>query len=316
MIYENNKEEKLKNQIIPQTSNDDFEEFWKSEVEKLRQKKLVVERKIKDFPYTNITTWEVKYNTHDDTIVKAYFSVPNDGKKKHACVIDYHGGGARKSVNVQYLACGVACFSIDVRSQGGETVDKANYSMGDMMGGIMTRGLIDKHEFYMKNIYLDAIRAVDVVASFEEVDTDKIITFGGSQGGALSVVAAALSGKVKKCYTVVTSYSCIDKRVEAGTGVFESTHAFLHANPQYTDAALNTLTYFDINNLISLIKVPTSFCIALADKICLPEYVYSVYTHANCEKDLSMVPFAPHGVPGSFFMKSCYDFAELAKECN
>lgn len=315
MIYEMNREEKLKGQIIPQTANADLKKFWKGEIDNLRRKKIEVERKKIDIPYTTFTTWEIKYNTHDDTIVSAYLSIPNDGKQKHPCVVEYHGGGGKKSICLQYLACGMACFSIDVRSQGGETIDRAEYSIGDNMGAIMTRGVIDKDEFYMKNIYLDAVRAIDVVATFEEIDAERIVTFGGSQGGALSIVAAALSGKVKKCYTVVTSYCCITKRVEAATGVFESTHGFLRANPKYTDAVLNTLTYFDVNNLTSLLKVPTSFCLALSDKICLPEYVYSAYAHAECEKELYMVPFAPHSVPYDYSMKACYEFAELAKEC-
>ena len=315
MIYESTREERLKNSILPQTANPDFEEFWRAELDLLRSKQIKVERELLDLPYKTFTTWKVKYNTHDETVVDAYFSVPNGGKTKHPCVVLYHGGSGRKDIFAQFLACGIACFSMDVRSQGGETVDMAKYSIGDMMGGIMTRGLTDKHEFYMRNIYLDAVRAIDIVATLDEVDPERIVTFGGSQGGALSITAAALSGRVRKCYTIVTSYCCITKRVEAGTGVFDATHTFLRLNPQYTDAALDTLTYFDVNNMVSLLKVPTSFCLALSDKICLPEYVYSAYAHADCEKEIYMVPFAPHCIPGDYSMKASREFAKLAEEC-
>ena len=181
------------------------------------------------------------------------------------------------------------------------------------MGGLMTRGILDKHEFYMRNIYLDAVRAVDVVATFDEVDTDRIFTFGASQGGALSITASALSGKVHKCYTVVTSYCCIKKRVEDATGVFASTHSFLRTHPHHTDTALETLSYFDINNMVSLLRVPTSFCLALSDEICLPEYVYSAYAHAACEKELTMVPFAPHCIPADYKLKVCFELAALTE---
>lgn len=314
MKYEMLFEEKLKHKIFPQTKNEDFSDFWREEVRKLREKKIEISRKKLDLPYDKtFTTYEIKYNTHDETIVDAYFSVPNDGKEKHPCVIVYHGGGDKKEIFADIVATGAACFAIDVRSQGGTTVDKANYNSGDTLGGIMTRGILDKNEFYMKNIYLDAIRAVDVVSTLPEVDTDKIVTFGGSQGGALSITASALGGKVRKCYTAVTSYCCIPNRVNDGTGVFNSTHSFLRTYPENTDAAMETLSYFDINNMASELKIPSIFCVALADKICFPEYVYSAYDHANGEKELFMVPFAPHCIPESFKMKAYSEIAELSK---
>lgn len=314
MKYEMQFEERLKKSIYPQTKNADFSEFWKREVSYLREKKLEITREKLKLPYDKtFTTYAVKYNTHDETSVDAYFSVPNDGKEKHACVIVYHGGGDKKEIFADIVATGVACFAIDVRSQGGTVVDKGEYTSGDTLGGIMTRGLLDKNEFYMRNIYLDAIRAVDVVASLSEIDPERIVTFGGSQGGALSITAAALSGKVKKCYTAVTSYCCIPQRVDAGTGVFGSTHSFLRTYPEHTDSAMETLSYFDMNNMVSELSIPSIFCVALADKICYPEYVYSAYTHANGAKELFMVPYAPHFIPEPFKMKVYSELAELAE---
>lgn len=168
----------------------------------------------------------------------------------------------------------------------------------------MTRGVLDKNEFYMRNIYLDAVRAVDVAAALPEVDPQRIVTYGGSQGGALSITASALGGKSKKCYAVVTSYCCLDKRVEspssARSGIFDSTHQFLRNYPEHTDTVMDVLTYFDINNMVSLLKVPTSYCLGLTDPICLPEYVYSAYAHTASEKELHMYPFVPHALPKAY----------------
>ncbi|MBQ2741444.1 MAG: acetylxylan esterase [Oscillospiraceae bacterium] len=315
MKYEERFEESLKKKIFPQTNNQDFEAFWRKEIEQLRQKPVEITRKKLELPYDKtFTTYEIKFNTHDETVVDAFFSVPNDGKEKHPCVIVYHGGGERKEIFADILATGACCFAMDVRSQGGTTVDKANYTSGDMLGGIMTRGILDKREFYMKNIYLDAIRAVDVVETLPEVDPERIVTYGASQGGALSITASALSRKVKKCYTAVTSYCCIPQRVYSATGVFASTHSFLRTYPEYTDTAMDTLSYFDMNNMVSLLSVPSLFCVALADKICLPEYVYSAYAHAECEKELLLVPFAPHCIPECFKMQAYSEFADLAGE--
>ena len=300
--YAEQKEQNLKERIIPQNKQPDFEAFWKEQVEALRKIPVEYTRKKLDLPYEKaFVTYEVSFNTHDKTVVKALYSVPagQEGKKL-PCVAYFHGGGGRKRIYPQVVATGVCCFAMDVRSQGGTTVDQAEYETGDTMGGLMAKDVINKDRFYMKNIYLDAVRAMDVIASMPEVDPGRIVTFGQSQGGALSVVASALSGHSKKCYVSEPSYSCIHKRVELGTGVFEATHKFLRNYPEHTDAAYNTLTYFDINNIVSLLKVPTDFCLALADPICLPEFVYSAYAHIDAPKQIHFYPFAPHITPEAY----------------
>lgn len=310
MTFIEQKEEALKHKIIPQTAREDFEDFWQEAIRAMRAVPLSYTREKIKTPYDKtFTTYKIFYNTHDNTKVAAFFSCPNNAQGPLPCVAHFHGGSLQKEIQPGILATGVCCFSIDVRSQGGETVDKADYST-DFNGGLMTLGVLDKNEFYMKNIYLDAVRAMDVIAELPEVDATRIVTYGGSQGGALSIVASALSGKSIKCYTNETSYCCIHRRVELGTRIFRNTYDFLKSYPHHTDAVMETVSYFDVNNMVSLLKVPTSFCLGLADDVCLPEFVYSAYTHANCEKELMIVPFTPHTTPKAYRELV---FTELAK---
>ena len=313
MRYEMMKELELKDKVIPQTKKDDFAEFWKEQVENLRKIPLKVTREKLALPFEkSFLTYQISFNTHDDTVVDGWFSCPaNRDGKKLPCVVLFHGGGGKKEIFAEILATGVCCFAVDVRSQFGTTVDKAQYRSGDIMGGNMTRGILDKNEFYMRNIYLDAVRAMDAAATLEEVDPERMVTFGGSQGGALSIVASALSGRSRKCYSAVTSYCCLQKRVEDATGIFAKTHDYLWTYPEQTDTVLENLTYFDILNMVSLLKVPVSFALALADPICLPPYVYSAYAHADCPKEITLYPFAPHNTPRGFWMKMYAEWAAM-----
>ena len=312
MVYTDKKEQALKNKIIPQTAKEDFEEFWKQAVGALRQVPISFTREKLVLPYKTFDTYEIIFNTHDATKVKAYFSVPKQGEKPYPCVVKFHGGGGQRTIEPAILATGVCCFTMDVRSQGGATFDKANYEMGnDYIGALMTHNLLCKDSFYMKNIYLDAVRAVDVVASLPEVDPSKIVTTGESQGGALSIVAAALSGKVRKAYPVVPSYGCLERRVEAGSGVFGAVNKFLLRRPEYTDTAFDTLSYFDINNLVSLLKVPSCYCLGLADPVCIPEFVYSMYYHTAGPKELYMYPFVPHTIAYEHHLRLLTEYGQL-----
>jgi len=312
MSYISEKEALLKTKIIAQTKKPDFEEFWERAVAQLRAIPLEVRREKMKTPYDKtFTTYEVFFNTHDKTIVSGYFSVPNGATGKLPCVVIFHGGSMKGKIYPEYVATGVCVFAMHVRAQGGTVVDGADYHTGDFNGGLMTRGLLNKEEFYMRNIYLDAIRSMDVVAQLEEVDPDRIVTCGGSQGGALSVTASALSGHSKKCYVSETSYCCIHRRVELGSRIFKSTHEFLKSYPQYTDLVLDNLTYFDVNNMVSLLKVPTYFNLGLADDVCLPEFVYSAYYHTPAEKKIHFAPFLPHNTSESYRDSVLFELAQM-----
>lgn len=310
-------EEKLKKSIIPQTKRDDFEQFWQEQVEMLRQIPLKITRERLVLPYDKtFLTYKITFNTHDATMVEAYFSCPtNRGDEKLPCVALFHGGCGYKKVYADIVATGVCCFAIDVRSQAGTTVDQAVYTSGDRMGGVASRGILDKNEYYLKNIYLDAVRTMDVIAQLPEVDASRIVTYGASQGGGLSVVASALSGRSKKCYSIVTSFTCLKQRTEgrseSQSGIFEYVHHFLQTYPCHTEKVMETLSYFDINNMVSFLKVPTVFSIGLMDEICIPEFVYSAYYHTPCEKAVHMHPFTRHWIARDFEMFAYSEFAAM-----
>ncbi len=302
----------LRNQIIPQTMKPDFAQFWQESIDWLRTFPISVKREKVDTPYErSFITYLLSWNTHDDTWIDAYFTVPADAAGKLPCVVYYHGGSGKKHIPTDIPATGICALVMDVRGQGGTSPDWARYTSGDVNGRVMNRGVTDKNNFYMRNIYLDAVRAVDVAATLPEVDPERIVTFGGSQGGALSIVASALSGLSKKCYTAVTSYCCLHQRLELGSGILGGAKDFLTDYPQYTDAVMDTLTYFDINNMVSLLKVPTRFCLGLSDTVCLPKFVYSAYTHTECEKQMDIYPFCPHRIPKEWTYLTHEEFTKL-----
>ena len=312
MSYLSEQEEILKKKIIPQDAKEDFEDFWRNNVQWLRTIPLEIKRKKLVTPYDKtVTTWEISYNTHDDTWIDAWLSYPAGATEPLPCAVYFHGGSLQKELHLDIVATGISCFSMDVRGQGGTSIDRGVYHSGDLNGALMTRGVLDKNEFYMRNIYLDAIRSMDVVASLPEVDPQRIVTYGGSQGGGLSIVASALSGHSQKCYTFVTSYCCLRQRTLLGSRIFNSTNGFLKKYPEHTETVFDVLTYFDVNNMVSLLKVPTVFALGFADDVCLPHFVYSAYTHATCEKSIHMYPFTPHCTPPAYRDMAYTEFAAM-----
>ena len=312
MTYVQEQEAILQKQVYPQTKRPDFETFWQKNVEMLRSIPIELHREKLETPYEKaFTTWQLTYNTHDNTKINAWFSVPNNATGKLPCVVFYHGGGGQKEINPGILAAGVCCLAMDVRGEGGTSIDQAVYTSGANNGKLMNCGVLDKDNFFMRNIYLDAVRAIDVAATLPEVDTDRIVTYGGSQGGALAIVASALSGRSQKCYSAITSYCCLQQRVEKGSGILSGVTDYLKKYPLDTDQAMETLSYFDVINMVSLLKVPVLFCMGLSDPVCLPPFVYSAFAHVPGEKEIDIYPFVEHKMPREWIWKVHGEFAKL-----
>ena len=313
MSYTKEREIELMKQVIPQTKKDDFDAFWDEKVKKLREIPIEIEREKLETPYDKyFTTYEITYNTHDKTKVHAYFTVPNDAKgKKLPCVARFHGGSLSKKIYLEIVSAGVCCFAIDVRSQGGTTVDMAEYSNGDRVGNLVTRGVLTKENYYLGNVYLDAVRAIDVIETLPEVDPKRIISYGVSQGGALAIVSAALSGKVIKTYANIPSFICIKQRIEKNLGFFGQIHTYLRHNSWHTDEVFNTVSYFDVNNIVSKLNNPVAFYLGLTDPECLPQFVYSAYANTKVEKEITLGAFVPHSVDEQYNEKIFKEFGQF-----
>ena len=159
-----------------------------------------------------------------------------------------------------------------------------------------TRGLEDKEKYYYRGAFADAVRAIDFVCSLEKTDTDRVFANGESQGGALTLAAASLDGRLK---------------------AIAPSAPFLCDYPDYfaladwpgnwfKDAAeekgiskedmFRTLSYFDIKNFTDRIKCPVIMAIGLQDTVCPPHTNFAGFNNIRTEKSWICYPLAGHNV--------------------
>lgn len=294
MTYIETKAERLKNSVISPYAPDDFDSFWAKELEKERADTPVITRKVANFPYKNMMVYDVTYTTLDKTTVHGYFTTPVNVTQPLPCVIHYHGGSGSGTVQWDYPAVDICCLCIDVRGQNGISPDRADYTSGDQWSHAIVSGILNKEEYYLKNVYMDAVRAVHVAQTFPEVDPNRIGVKGTSQGGGITLAVAGLCPEIKAAVSTVPSYTCIQNRIEDKTGVLGNINTYMKLHPEHTDLVWNNVAYFDGLNFAPRIQAKTLVCCALADPICLPQYVYSAYDALKCEKEVFFAPFTPH----------------------
>jgi cephalosporin-C deacetylase len=296
------------------TRQHDFAAFWKKGLESLRREPVSVNLSVKPLPFKGIDVYELNYIGAGGALITGELLAPQ-GAAKAPGVVVYHGySGARNPAHtvVHWTAMGAVVLSVDVRGQRGGASDNAAYP-GPRSPGFMTAGLEDPKTYYYRNVYLDSVRALDVLAGRDEVDPAKLAVTGISQGGGLSLAAAALDERVALCMSEVP-FLCDFPRAASITGEapYKEISNYLRRGCQEEIArTFQTLSYFDNVNLAGMIRARTIISVGLWDAICPPSGIFAAYNHLACRKQIEVYPYMGHE-SNTAFTELC--MREMARE--
>ena len=146
----------------------------------------------------------------------------------------------------------------------------------------------NRDRFYYKRVYLGCVRSVDFLASLPEVDTTRMAVAGNSQGGALSIVTAALDPRIDFLASVHPALSDITGYLKGRAGGWP--HFFNETNlPKYDGAVIaKSLSYYDVVNFARRIKVPGYYTWGYNDETCPPTSMYAAYNVIKAPKQLNL----------------------------
>lgn len=156
----------------------------------------------------------------------------------------------------------------------------------------------DREQYYYRKVYVGTVKAVDLLCSLPCVDDSRIGCFGGSQGGALTIVHASLDARVKAaaaCYPALAELAgYYHGRVGGWPRFFrDRSQADPKRTIQRADAVdalveqkVRVSEYYDVVNFARFIKCPMWMQIGYNDQVCCPTSTYSVYNTLSCPKTL------------------------------
>ncbi len=258
-----------------------------------------------DYPVRGVSVYRITYPGFEHSTIQGWLAVP-DSDGPLPGIVSYHGYNYAMDGNlhdtVQLSLHGYAVLHMLCRGQQGGSVDNTVTSHGNTAGW-MTKGILSKEEYYYRAVYMDAVRSVEVLASMDKVDAERIGVTGGSQGGALSVAAAALSPLVKVAVADFPYLAHFERAIDmAPTGPYLEINDYFRKNPdpKIEEQAKETLSYFDVMNLAPEINCHVRINIGLVDEITPPSTVFAVYNHLNASKDLGIYRYFGHEfIPGA-----------------
>ncbi|MDR1780571.1 MAG: acetylxylan esterase [Tannerella sp.] len=274
----------------PIDAHDDFKAFWDNNLKELAKVSPNYVMTLKpEMSNDEYEVYFVEMKSLNNEVIRGYYSKPKF-EGKFPVIIEYMGYGSTAYAKTDKFD-GFAWYVPSVRGQGLNRLDPDD----DFW---ITIGLKDKEGYYYQGAFCDVVRAIDFVCSRPEIDADKIAVRGGSQGGALSFVAASLDKRVKVCAPNVpflSDYRDYFRIVDWPRSDFDN---YAKTHPDFDwEHVYDLLTYFDIKNLAQWIECPLTMAIGVQDPTCPPHINFAAYNQVKSEKYWVASPRAGHSIP-------------------
>jgi len=283
------------------TAPDDLDAFWTSTLSEARS--LATEPQVRqvDCGLRLVDTFDVTFAGYGGHPVRAWLHVPASERGRRPLVVRYHGyGGGRglaHEADVWALA-GYATLRIDTRGQGsgwspGDTGDPEGCDPS--APGFMTRGILDPATYYYRRVFTDAALAVDAGRALPQVDADRVVVTGASQGGGMSIAVAGLVPDLAAVMPDVPFLCDVRHASEiADSPPYTEIAGYLKTHRDHVDRVFETLRYMDGVVLAARATAPALFSVALMDAICPPSTVYAAYQAYGGPKELAVYPYNDH----------------------
>lgn len=282
----------------------DFRSFWQKNVEELKQVPMSYTKELyKDYCTDKIDCYLVKLQIDKmgHSMYGFLFYPKNAQPGKHPVVLCPPGAGIKTIKdpmrNKYYAENGFVRFEVEIHGLdpriSSETFGEISRAFNDRNGGYLANGLENKDIYYMKHVYVGLVRCIDFLTSLPEWDCKNVAVQGGSQGGALAIIAAGLDSRVTQC---VANHPALSDM--AGYAAKGGTGGYPHfcRQPQILSNkdCLNTLAYFDVVNFARYVKAPTYLTWGYNDVTCPPTTSYAIWNTLKCTKESLLTPINEH----------------------
>lgn len=302
---------------ITDTRPDDFLAFWKRGLDALKQVPLNAEQgDLKVFDedaigsynlehaaipadydpeghrYERVESQKVAFDGMGEKRIHGWLAKPEGEGPFPAMLVLPGAGFSARPRPLEHARHGYVALDIQVH---GQPVDLEEYPLlpGYYSGEVYEP--VEDHYFY--DVYLNVVQAINYLASRPDVDTSRIVVVGGSQGGRLSIVAAALDARVVAAVPAIPHSGDV-AYLKWFKGANDPDAPFVGARdgmdrpgpPPLPDTAEGRcLPYYDPVNFAPEVSCPILMNAGLVDPVSYVSGVWATYMRLGSE-DKTIVP--------------------------
>lgn len=282
---------------------DDFMDFWQGAISQAREVPLLpLFTRKPEYDNEYCDTYEVRFqNTKAGCYLYGMLAVPKGvnptdarASRQYPAVILWPGAGVKQHLgdvsffpkhDVITLEMGVHGISVSMPQQ--VYTDLNN-------NALRTHASIfspNRNDYYYKNIYVGTVRTVDFLCSLPCVDSTRLGCYGGSQGGALSTINAALDKRIR-CAGI--AYPALAEIAGYSRGRAEG-WPHLFRTEDADPALVQVADYYDVVNFARYVDCQTIFFLGFNDIVCCPTSTYTVYNMLPRADKKQLIPIQESG---------------------
>ena len=287
----------------------DFQKFWQQEIKKARQVPLDAHlTRMPQYCDNEVEVFLVRLTVgENDKCFYGYLSKPKDSSlftihsslKKHPVMFCPPGAGPyKRSPQPDFARKGFIVLNVDIHGHNPELPKEYFDGVWNTTFDYWNRGLDSRDSCYYRQVYAGCVRCVDFLCSLPEWDKKNVVCKDGSQGGALSIVTAALHEKASLVCAAYPALCDLTGFAHGRAGGWPK--YFFKDSPERrpTDkvltiddkAEIETLQYFDVVNFARILKAPGYYYFGFNDNFCSPTSIFGMFNEMK----------APHTVVNTY----------------
>ena len=273
----------------------DFDKFWEETLSANRRTPLEpVMTLLPEYCTSKMDAYHIRFrNGGTGCYIYGMLSIPK-GEGPFPAVLQVPGAGVRGYVpDRSYAEAGAIVLKIGIH---GIPVDLPAEVYNNLrlraLKGYYYYNIDNREKYYYRNVYAGCVRAVDFLCTLPQIDKERIAVCGGSQGGALSIVTAALDPRIKCLWANYPALCDLAGYYRGGTGGWP--HIFRDPNETNLETKIKVSEYYDVVNFARKLKVPILFCTGYNDATCPPTSTLGTYNEITAPKELRLTLDAAH----------------------
>lgn len=280
---------------------EDFQAFWSATIAEARSAAGEVLIQPAATTVKAVEVFDVTFPGFGGHPIKGWLMLPRQRTGQLPLVVEYVGYGGGRGLpheRLHWAASGFAFFKMDTRGQGsvwsvGDTPDPVG--AGASFPGFMTRGILDKSDYYYRRVLTDGVRAIDAMLKQDIFDPTRIGVCGGSQGGGIALAVGGLDSRVAAIMPDVPFLCDFPRALRiAAQNPYLEIQRYLAQHRDHKARVMETLAYFDGVNFARLANSPAHFSVALMDDVCPPSTVYGTFNAYAGPKSIVDYEFNNH----------------------
>jgi cephalosporin-C deacetylase-like acetyl esterase len=275
---------------------DDFLQFWNAAKDEAA--KIPMDAVVTHLPDRSTTTVDVYLvnlqNYKAGKRLYGYLSKPK-GPGKYPVLFEPPGAGIKVSnPSLAYANEGFIVLNIDIHGLSPLMNNEDYQNVSNAFGDYMYNKLDDRDNYYYRSVYTGCVRAIDFLTGLPEFDGKNVVVTGGSQGGALAIVTAALDKRITCLSAFYPALSDMTGYLHGRAGGWP--HLLNTANQATTNKPdkIRTIGYYDVVNFAKHITVPGFYSWGYNDNVTPPTSVFAAVNSIKAPKKIVITPISGH----------------------